>query len=225
MNRLYLVRHGENPANIIKQFSYRLVDYPLTEKGVLQAQQTAAYFKDKQIDEIYTSPLRRTIQTGEIIGASLGIMPRILENFREVNVGELEKIPPSKENWALHHRITEAWHHGEKDVRFPGGENYIEFWARYHAGLRLVLDGKDEKNILIVGHGMLFVHTLVDLCDNVTNLDDDLNIMHNCSITEVRVTISNGKLNGELVRWADHSHLWGEAADLVPGLPKDYFLN
>ena len=144
MNRLYLVRHGENPANILKQFSCRLVDYPLTEKGVLQAQQTAVYFKDKQIDEIYTSPLRRTIQTGEIIGALLGLRPQILENFREMNVGEFEKFP-SAENWALHYRIIEAWHRGEKDVRFPGGENYIEFWERYQAGLKLVLDGKMRK--------------------------------------------------------------------------------
>ena len=72
---------------------------------------------------------------------------------------------------------------------------------------------------------MLFVQTLADLCDNVTNLDDDLNFMHNCSIAEVQVACSNKKLNGELVRWADHSHLSGEAADLVSGIPKDYFLD
>ena len=49
MNLVYLVRHGENPANLLKQFSYRKVDYPLTEKGVLQAEQTAAY--DQQPDD------------------------------------------------------------------------------------------------------------------------------------------------------------------------------
>ena len=59
MNTLYLVRHGENRANLTKQFSYKTVDYPLTPKGVLQAQQTAEFFQDKQIDEIYASPLKR----------------------------------------------------------------------------------------------------------------------------------------------------------------------
>jgi broad specificity phosphatase PhoE len=29
-NRLYLVRHGENVANLTKEFSYRQVDYALT---------------------------------------------------------------------------------------------------------------------------------------------------------------------------------------------------
>ncbi len=225
MNRLYLVRHGENPANINKQFSYRLVDYPLNKKGVLQARQTAEYFKDKQIDEIYASPLRRTVETAEIIGAPLGLTPHIVENFREMNVGEIEKFPPSAENWALHIRITDAWHHGEKEARFPGGENYIELWTRYEAGLKSVLEGKDEKNILIAGHGGLFVHTLADLCGNTTTWEEDLSINHNCSITEVLVSYSGNRLNGELVRWADHRHLWGEAADLVSGLPEDGSLN
>jgi broad specificity phosphatase PhoE len=38
MTRVYLVRHGENKANITKEFSSRKVDYPLTPKGRLQAE-------------------------------------------------------------------------------------------------------------------------------------------------------------------------------------------
>jgi len=60
-NRLYLVRHGENLANLTKEFSYRQVDYSLTPKRVLQAQQTAACFTDKNIHEIYASPLKRAV--------------------------------------------------------------------------------------------------------------------------------------------------------------------
>ena len=37
MNRIYLVRHGENTANLTKEFSHRRVDYSLTPKGILQA--------------------------------------------------------------------------------------------------------------------------------------------------------------------------------------------
>ena len=41
MQRVFLIRHGENQANLTKEFSYRLVDYPLNAKGILQARQTA----------------------------------------------------------------------------------------------------------------------------------------------------------------------------------------
>ena len=60
-NTIYLVRHGENLANITKEFSHRLVDYSLTPKGIIQAEQTAAYFRDFHIDEIYSSPLKRAV--------------------------------------------------------------------------------------------------------------------------------------------------------------------
>ena len=62
MNTIYLVRHGENRANLTKEFSYKVVDYSLTPKGALQAQQTAQFFQDKQIHEVYTSPLKRAPQ-------------------------------------------------------------------------------------------------------------------------------------------------------------------
>ena len=35
---------------------------------VLQAQQTGEFFKDKRIDAIYTSPLKRSVETAQIIG-------------------------------------------------------------------------------------------------------------------------------------------------------------
>ena len=56
INRIYLVRHGENRANLTKEFSYRLVDYPLTEKGILQAQQTARISRTKRSTR--STPLR-----------------------------------------------------------------------------------------------------------------------------------------------------------------------
>ena len=110
MNTIYLVRHGENKANITKEFSYKKVDYPLTTKGILQAQQTADFFKDKAIDEVYASPLRRARETAEIIASTLDLQVTVIENFREVNVGALEGRPPDADNWAIHNRIVADWY-------------------------------------------------------------------------------------------------------------------
>src|SRR5206468_3641607 len=68
MNTLYLIRHGENTANLTREFSHRAVDYSLTPKGMLQAQQTAEYFKTRRVDAIYTSPLKRALETAQIVG-------------------------------------------------------------------------------------------------------------------------------------------------------------
>src|SRR5689334_548870 len=102
---LFVVRHGENPANINREFSYKLVDYSLSEEGIRQAEETAGHFRDKGIHEIYSSPLKRALETAEIIAAPLDLPVTVVEEFRENNVGILESQPPSDENWALHDRI------------------------------------------------------------------------------------------------------------------------
>lgn len=124
MNRLLLVRHGENRANLTKEFSHRLVDYPLTAKGRLQAEQTAAYLRGYPVTQVFTSPLKRARETAQLIAAGMGASVSVLEPFRELNVGTLEAAPPSTASWRLHDDIVRAWADGDADARFPEGESF-----------------------------------------------------------------------------------------------------
>jgi broad specificity phosphatase PhoE len=220
MIRVYLLRHAENLANLTKEFSCRKVDYPLTAKGVLQAQQTAQYFLDKQIEAIYASPLRRAQQTAEIIAAQLHFPVTVMENFREVDVGDLENGPPSAEKWEYHNALIMDWMNGHPERRFPGGEDYFDLWGRMRDGLQTILRQWDKGNLLIVGHGGIFSFTLLEYCpvDRHWLFRQD---NPNCSISEILLEEDNGKLQGQLVSWADASHLSGEAARLVSPLPDE----
>src|SRR4051812_19831112 len=217
MNTLYLIRHGENPANITREFSHRLVDYPLTPKGVLQAQQTGEYFKDQQIDAIYCSPLKRAIETAEIIGRAIGMEPVVMEEFREVNVGALEALGGSPENWATHDAIVRAWFEGQPDRMFPEGENYHMLLERMRAGVERILQEQEGKKSIIVGHGGIFTFTLKDICREVDLAMLIKSYGHNCSITEIEMHAIDGRLDGVLKRWAAFDHLSGEAAAFVTG--------
>jgi broad specificity phosphatase PhoE len=217
MHTLYLIRHGENTANLTKEFSHRLVDYSLTPKGVLQAQQTAEYFKNRQIDAIYCSPLKRAIETAEIIGQAIGIRPVIMEEFREVDVGALEMLGGSPENWATHDSIVRAWFEGQPDVIFPEGENYHMLLERMRSGVAQILRKQDGKQSIIVGHGGIFTFTLKDICRNVDLAMLIASYGHNCSITEIEMYAVDGQLDGVLKRWAAFDHLSGEAAAFVTG--------
>jgi len=217
MNTLYLIRHGENTANLTKEFSHRLVDYSLTPKGVLQAQQTGEYFKGQQIDAIYCSPLKRAIETAEIIGHAIGVPPVIMEEFREVNVGALEMLGGSPENWATHDSIVRAWFEGQADLMFPEGENYHMLLERMRAGIEQILREQDGKSSIIVGHGGIFTFTLKDICRNVDLAMLIASYVHNCSITVIEMHAVDGQLDGVLKRWAAFDHLSGEAAAFVTG--------
>jgi broad specificity phosphatase PhoE len=225
MIHLYLLRHAENRANITKEFSSRKVDYPLTAKGVLQAQQTAQYFLAKEIEAIYASPLKRAHQTAEIIADRLNLPVTVMENFREVDVGELEDGPPSAEKWEFHNALIMEWMNGHPERRFPGGENYFDLWGRMRSGLQAILERWAAGNILLVAHGGIFSFTLLEYCPQV---DRHWLFQHdnpNCSISEVLLEEKAGKLHGQLVSWADASQLNGEAAQLVSPFPDEESFN
>jgi broad specificity phosphatase PhoE len=216
MNTIYLVRHGENRANLTKEFSYKTVDYSLTPKGVLQAQQTAELFQDKQIHEVYSSPLKRARETAEIIAQALNLDVIVVEHFREVNVGALDG-QASAESWAYHDQIVNDWFESRHDSAFDGGEDYWTLLARMRQGLHAIVERKSGRNIVVVGHGGLFTFTLKDICQNVDIPALRRNISPNCSIAEIGLSAEDGALQGELRSWGACAHLSGVAAQLVSG--------
>lgn len=216
-NTIYLIRHGENPANITHDFSYKAVDYSLTPKGRLQAQQTAEFFQQQHIDEIYASPLKRARETAEPIASAHQLPIQIVESFREIHVGSLEGSPPTQENWILHDQIVQDWQEGRKETAFPDGENYHTLVARMRAGLRAVTTGKSGKQIVIVGHGGIFTRTIQDICPGIdaTILSTTENV--NCSISQIELATTADEIVGTVTIWASYTHLYGEAAKVVRG--------
>lgn len=222
MNTLFLVRHGENPANLSKEFSYRKVDHPLTEKGVLQARQTAEYFSEQNIQAVYTSPLQRAAQTATIIAAQLGLEITISEAFREINVGTLEDHPASPADWALYGRIINDWYDGRQETAFPDGENYGELWPRVYRGLLAATARRSNEQIIVVGHGGIQTVILKDLCPDVDVAWLRETHWDNCAFAKIALARSaGGRLEGKLLTWNHHAHLYGQAADLVSGVPQD----
>jgi broad specificity phosphatase PhoE len=220
MNRIYLVRHGENYANITKEFSYKSVDYDLTDKGRTQAEQTAQYFKGTKISGIYSSPLKRAVQTAEYISRESNKKVEIVEYFRELNVGDLEKSKPDKNSWDIYFSVTNDWYEGMKTRTFPNGEDYQTLLTRFYAGLEYIIKNRDNENIIVVGHGGIFTAGLLDLCSIKDRKEFAARQNHNCSISEILLDKKNNNLEGTLVRWADNSHLYGEAANFLNGLPE-----
>ena len=221
-NTVYWVRHGESWVNINLEFSYRLVDKPLTPKGLLQAQQTAAYFADKPVAAVYASPLSRAVQTAEAIGQVVGQPVVALEEFREVNVGQLEAMPPTAETWAMHARVVNAWMTGDGDAAFPGGENYHTLLARIRAGLREATRGRDGERVVVVSHGGNLISVLHDICPTVDMRRVRETGVSNCSITRIQLHTDGDRVEGIVREWNTCGHLSGAAADLITGVPADY---
>ena len=208
---LYVVRHGENPANLNREFSYKLIDYSLTPKGFRQAEDTATFFSNKGIHAIYSSPLKRALETAEAIARPLGLPITVVEEFRENNVGDLESQPVTDENWALHDRIIADWYAGCHDVSFPGGESFLGLLARIRAGLTQVLtevgDAQEAQRIVLVAHGGI----LSGMARGIAHEPDLAQVAArrcaNCSISEFDAQLGTDGLKLHMRDWADCEHL------------------
>lgn len=212
MNIVHFVRHGENPANLTREFSHRVVDYPLTERGVAQARATARHFRGSHIAAIYASPLLRAQQTAEIISEALALPVQIIEAFREVNVGRLELLPPCEEHWALHDRIFADWLSGQSSSCFPDGEDHTALVRRMQSGLVEALRDRDEQEIIIVAHGGILAATVGTFCHNAQTFPTALGqmpLIPNCAITRLRLEARDGVARGALDTWAECAHLDG----------------
>lgn len=85
--RLYLIRHGQSENNIQPDFEKHFYDPSLTELGIRQAEQLANHLKyagdsgshgeSYGINRIYTSPMKRALQTTAPIARALNLKPQI----------------------------------------------------------------------------------------------------------------------------------------------------
>ena len=122
MGVIYFIRHGESIVNVNREFSYKLVDKSLTEKGRMQASQLAEYLQNVEFSHLFSSPMKRAFETSEFISKKKGNLPiHVIEEIREVNVGDLEKTPPEKmkDAWKLYFDIAKSWYSGAPERRFP----------------------------------------------------------------------------------------------------------
>ncbi len=83
---LVLIRHG-HAVRVYGDYFHA----PLTQLGREQAKQTGQHFNvpENHLDGMYSSPLRRTQETANIIGAQIGLDPQLRLGIQEVMFLEL----------------------------------------------------------------------------------------------------------------------------------------
>jgi broad specificity phosphatase PhoE len=146
-------RHGENRANLSRTMSHRVVDLELTARGREQASALADSLVGTPLyQDVYTSPLRRARETTDIVAERLGLDTVVIEEFRELDVGELDGRSDATA-WQTYDGVLAAWRAGRADVRFPDGESLDELAARLRRGLDRVVANDDAGTRLVIAHG------------------------------------------------------------------------
>ena len=149
--QIYFLRHGQTDNNREGRMQGR-VDIPLNETGRAQARCAAQRLKSISFDAVYSSPLRRAVETAQIV-TGLPTQESIMEP-RAIELGfgiwdnrlhaELEK---ETEQFDI------LWDETDKYVPPQGAEPLEDLMTRVHAMLQELAARHAGGRILVTTHG------------------------------------------------------------------------
>ena len=134
-------------------------DLELDEVGIKQAQAAAERIAEEwKISAIYSSPLRRTLNTAEIIAQRQGLEVKPLPGIIDIDYGEWQGLSP-EEAAAKDNALYTAWMNKPHTVKFPGGESLTEIRERANTAVKELVQ-HSEGTIALVSHKVV-CHILV----------------------------------------------------------------
>jgi broad specificity phosphatase PhoE len=147
---ILLARHGETDDNVPPARVQGRRDVPLNARGREQARALARTAAAESPRALWSSQLARARETAAIVGAELGLDPRVDDRLAESDRGVWEGrliddiAREEPELWA-------AWRRAGEAFRFPRGESLAEHMERVAAALDDIARGPTPA--LVVCHG------------------------------------------------------------------------
>lgn len=150
MTDLLLVRHGETDWNAARRWQGR-DDPPLNDTGRQQAEQLATDIEGEHVDAVYSSDLRRALETAEIVAARLDLPICALAGLREIDVGSWSGLTHDELQVKFPEQLArhfESWGTGWED-----GETPEELSERVLGAARKISQEHPVGRVLVVTHG------------------------------------------------------------------------
>lgn len=157
---LLLVRHGQtdwNPEGRVMGQS----DIALNDRGIAQAGALRDWLKNIEIQAVYSSPMRRAMQTAEILAEGrngLDIEPEA--GVAEIDYGDWVGM--------TFREVEEKFNKDYNDYRFhpsrmniPGGESVVQVQERAVAAVERIRARHDGGRVLVVSHADVIKAVLV----------------------------------------------------------------
>jgi len=158
-----LIRHGRTSLTEQNHISGRGgADPELSENGRRDAEAVARlvatfgkagpYQQLRPLDAIYSSPIRRTVETATAIAREVGLPILLEEGFAEISFGDWDGLTHDEAE-ASDHDLFESWR-GSWTIAPPNGESLEAFDERVMASLQKCIAAHPGQTIGIVAHVM-----------------------------------------------------------------------
>ena len=148
--RLYLIRHGATTLSSEDRFSGG-TDVDLSKEGRWQAECLSKRLANDQISAIYTSPMRRTMETAAIIGAPYQLQPELRDGLREIHHGRWETLHRAEVEETYPEEYA-AWQQDPFTFAPLGGESGVMVMARALPEIREIVISHTGQTVAVVSH-------------------------------------------------------------------------
>jgi probable phosphoglycerate mutase len=149
--RIIAIRHGETAWNSEARIQGQ-TDIGLNPAGAWQASRLPAALADEGIEAVYSSDLRRTLDTAGALAAACGLPVRADAGLRERGFGEFEgyTFAEIEARWPV---PSERWRRRDADFGPAGGEVLADFYARAVAAAARLAAAHPGQTVALVTHG------------------------------------------------------------------------
>jgi broad specificity phosphatase PhoE len=153
---VWIARHGNRLDFVNTEWfstATRRYDPPLSEDGVIQAQELAMRLKSEKIAHIFASPFLRTIQTANEVAQVLNLPIKLEAGLSEwFNQNWMDEAPETHpQEWLAERYSLIDWNY-QSFVQPQYPETETQLYTRT-AKIIQTLVKEFSENILIIGHG------------------------------------------------------------------------
>ncbi len=203
---LIFMRHGQSLGNATHSLLGH-TDLGLSELGHRQAELAVPAVKTKNIDIIYSSDLKRAVETAEPSAKALGLPVHPTADFREIFLGDWEGVSCRDLAEANDPIYMIDFKSRFGYFRAPGGESSEELGERIYKMAEKYARENEGKTLLIACHAA----AIRTLCAKVLGYDKDglsskIDFPQNASLTTL--TYENGGF--ALVKYSEETGTSGE---------------
>jgi broad specificity phosphatase PhoE len=161
---LYLIRHGTTTLNVQNRYRGRR-DVPLDAQGWADAVEAARALSATGLAAVYAGPLRRTINTAQVIADECRIPDvRILHGLVNLDYGEWEGMT-SEEAAMFDPGAFTKYKEAPQEAVCPNGERLTDAQARMIEAIKLVGERHGGERIAAVTHAVMIRLVAAKLLD------------------------------------------------------------
>jgi phosphoserine phosphatase len=200
---LYFVRHGETDYNRRGVIQGRKVNSDLNALGREQAEALGQRFRDTYLDVIYSSPLKRALDTAQTVRMHHPETElHLLEDLEEMSWGRYEGEEPGEVLDRFLATLFDRWSTGDFAYRVEEGESILDVQERALRALDYIVSREAGKSVLVVTHGR-FIRVLLSSVLGEYGLDRMQDIKHSNTAVN-HVTCRGGRYEAVLLNCTAH---------------------